>query len=429
VIIDRLRRVVAAPSTGAAVAQLWQALGSFVLQIMAAWLLGAAGLGLISLSLGVIVFATALASGVVGDSLVILDRHDRVVRGGLEGMALLICLLSVVLTAGVMIGLGILAPVQGLWFGLALAAFQLEELVRRMLMATMRFWRLVILDSTALAVSLGTLVVQYFRGPITVEAFLLSLFFGQVGGIIAGLLLVAAPERAVVPISRAGLSRVAGFGTMRGIQVSVTPGLLTASRTIVILILGQAALGHLEAARIFVAPALLIVQGLGSYLLTGYVRDREHPAARLVGRARSASLRLCGAALAAGVVLTALAPSFGHWVTGPSFAVDQVAVAGWALYVAGSASVQPFASLGAVLGKQPVVLACRAVDAAFALLLVWLLLGPLALGASLMPYALAAGLFLGGFLVRQFALRPLINHETPGSAGDLTTARTSDVHA
>lgn len=426
--IDRLRRGVAAPAAGAAVAQVWQALGSFILQILAAWLLGAAGLGVISLSLGVIVFATALASGVVGDSLVILDRRDRAVRGGLEGMALVICLGSVLVTTGAMIGLSILSPIQGLWFGLALAAFQLEELVRRLLMATMRFWRLLVLDSTALILSLATLVWWYLIAPVTVEAFLLSLFVGQAAGIIAGLFLVARPERVLVPITRAGLSRVAGFGMMRGIQVSVTPGLLTASRTVVILLLGQAALGQVEAARIFVAPALLVVQGLGSYLLSSYVRDRVQPASVLALRARNASIKLCGAALAAGALLTGLAPYLSHWVTGPSFSVDQVAVAGWSLYVAGSATVQPFASLGAVLGRQPVVLACRAVDATVALVLVWVLLGPLALSASLTPYALAAGLFLGGLLVRQFALRPLIRRGSAGSAGDLTTARTSDAH-
>ncbi|NHB84230.1 hypothetical protein G7085_05215 [Tessaracoccus sp. HDW20] len=60
---------------------MWQAVGNFGLQIIAAWTLGAAGLGLISLSLGVIILATALASGMVGDSLVILRREDPRVRG------------------------------------------------------------------------------------------------------------------------------------------------------------------------------------------------------------------------------------------------------------------------------------------------------------------------------------------------------------
>jgi len=429
VIADRIGRIVRAPAAGAAVAQVWQALGSFLLQVLAAWLLGASGLGVISLSLGVIVLATTLASGIIGDSLVILDRGDRVVRGGLEGMAVIICLLSVLVTAGSMVGLGLLTPVEGVWFGLALGAFQLEELVRRILMATMRFWRLVVLDSTALVFSLGTLGICYLNGPINVGVFLLALFVGQTAGIVAGLILISADERTVVPVTVAGIRQVALFGTMRGLQVSVTPGLLTASRTIVILILGQAALGQVEAARIFVAPALLIVQGLGSYLLTSYVRDRRQPAARLAARARNASLKLCGAALAAGAALTLLSPYLGHLVTGPSFSVDQIAVAGWALYVAGSATVQPFASLGAVLGRQPIVLACRAVDATIALSLVWLLLGPLGLSASLTPYALATGLFLGGILVRQFALRPLIHPESTGSTGDLTTARTCDVHA
>ncbi|MCB0910799.1 MAG: hypothetical protein KDB60_04185 [Propionibacteriaceae bacterium] len=426
---ERALKLLRAPATGAAVAQVWQALGSFALQIAAAWLLGASGLGLISLTLGVIVFATALSSGVVGDSLVILDRRDRVVRGGLEGMAVIINLVSMVATAATLVAVGLLPPVAGVWFALALGAFQLEDLARRVLMATMRFWRLVVVDSTALLFTLSTMGIWYLAAPITVEVFLLAVFVGQTAGLVAGLILIPRDERRLVPITWTGIRQVAGFGMMRGIQVSLTPGLLTATRMIVIVILGTAALGQVEAARIFVAPALLIVQGLGSYLLASYARDKQLPVVRLIGRSRSASLKLLAASLGAGVALTLLAPVLGHWITGPSFSVDQVAVAGWALYVAGSATVQPFASLGAVLGRQPIVLACRLTDATLALVLVWVLLGPLSLSASLTPYALATGLFLGGFLVRHFALRPLTNPGPGDSTGNLTTTRTSHVHA
>lgn len=425
----RFGRVMTAPATGAAVAQVWQALGSFLLQVAAAWLLGASGLGVISLSLGVIVFAAALASGVVGDSLVILDRHDRVVRGGLVGMAQLIGLASTAAATGGMLGLGVLGPAEAAWFAVALVAFQIEEIVRRALMATMNFWRLVVLDSTALGFSLATMVVWYFIGRVDVGTFLVALAVGQVAGVVAGVMLLAPNERALAPVTIAGLRRVAGFGLMRGVQVSLTPGLLTAARTVVIVLLGQAALGQVEAARIFVAPAMLVVQGLGSYLLSSYVRDRELPAPALVVRARRASVKLLGTAVLAGAMVTPLAPVLGYWVTGPSFTVDQFAVAGWALYIAGSATVQPFSSLAAVLGRQPTVLACRAIDASIALGLVWLVLGPLGLSASFLPFALAAGLFTGGVLVRHFALKPLTNTGVAGTIDDATTARISHVLA
>ena len=72
------------------VAQVWQAAGSFGLQLLAAWLLGASGLGLLSLCLSIIILATAVTSGMVGDSLVILDRRNRAIRAGLQFWALVL---------------------------------------------------------------------------------------------------------------------------------------------------------------------------------------------------------------------------------------------------------------------------------------------------------------------------------------------------
>ena len=55
--------LVTSPAAGALVAQTWQAAASFVLQVVAAHVLGASGLGLIALCLGVVVLTTAVTSG------------------------------------------------------------------------------------------------------------------------------------------------------------------------------------------------------------------------------------------------------------------------------------------------------------------------------------------------------------------------------
>ncbi len=73
----------------------------------------------------------------------------------------------------------------------------------------------------------------------------------------------------------AQIRTVAGFGGWRGAQVGIPPLILSAVRVIVAASVGAAALGQVEAARIFVAPATLAVQGLGSYLLASYVRDKQ----------------------------------------------------------------------------------------------------------------------------------------------------------
>lgn len=403
----RVAGLVRSRALAAVVAQVWQAVGSFALQIIAAWLLGAAGLGLISLCLGIIILATALTSGMVGDSLVILDRHDRRIRGGLQVWALILAVTSMVV-AGTWTALsGLLTPLQALLFAAALGAFQLEELVRRVFMATMHFWRLVVIDSTAVLCSLATIGISALVSTVGIATFFLGLLIGQLAGIVVGVAMLPVGERRLVSLRGAGIRTVAAFGSWRGAQVSVPPLVLTAARMVVTVAVGRAALGEVEAARIYVAPALLAVQGLGSYLLSSYVRDKASEVAVLKRRAWRASLVMMGAAVLAGVALAFSAPVLGRFVTGPSFSVDQLAVAGWACYVAASASCQPFASLAAVRGRQVKVFICRSINASVAIAVLWVLLVPLGASASWTPFALAAGLLLDGVLVRHFVLRPL----------------------
>jgi O-antigen/teichoic acid export membrane protein len=406
----------------AIVAQVWQALGTFGLQLVAAWVLGAAGLGMLSLCLGMIVLAAAIASGMVGDSLTVLDRHDRRIRAGLEFWALCLILISAV-TAGIGTWMsGLLPGGQALLFALALAAFQLEELVRRLYTATMRFWRLMIIDGAAVTTALAVLGAVGLFARIDLGSFLLGLAAGQFAGIVVGVCMLPAAERRLVSLRGAAVRAVAGFGAWRGAQVAVPQVILTSVRVMVTATVGAAALGQVEAARIFVAPAMLAVQGLGSYLLASYVRDRGADLRVLTRRAWHATVGMTVLAVLAGVVIVLAAPLVGPKVLGPNVRVDPVAVIGWSLWVAGSASLQPFASLAAAKGRPALVFACRSVDALVAIVASWVLLVPLAVSPSWMPFALAGGLFLGGLLVRQLVLKPL--YRQPATSPDVQ-ARTS----
>jgi O-antigen/teichoic acid export membrane protein len=398
------------------VAQVWQAVGSFGLQLVAAWLLGASGLGLLSLCLSIIVLATALASGMVGDSLVILDRQDRGIRAGLQFWALVLAGGSFLGAVIVLSATGLLTPVEALLMALALVAFQIEELIRRVFMATMRFWRLVVIDSAAVISTLGLIGVWALVQPVTVAAFFIALAVGQSIGITVGVLMLPAAERTLVPLRGAAIKLVAGFGAWRGAQVSIAPLVLTGTRVAVTAAAGGAALGELELARIYVAPVLLSVQGLGSYLLSSYVRDKTLALPLLTGRAWRASLAMVAGAIVIGAVIVGIAPLAAGMVSGPHVALDRLALAGWVLYVAASGSLQPFASLAAARGRPSQLLRCRAVDAIVVLTLVPLLLG-LGLAVSWTPFILAAGLVLGGILVRQFALKPLGRYQPRRSAG------------
>jgi large repetitive protein len=419
-------RLSSATGLAAVVTQVWQAGTSFAIQILAAHLLGAEGLGLVALCLGAIVVGTSVTSGLVGDSLTVLDRRDRRVRAGLEAWTLIATGLTTAVSVAVLWLTGALAGWQLVVFGLAGLAFQVEELLRRLLMANQRFWSLLAVDTTALVGSVAVLVGFGLTGTVTVTTFLVAVVVGQLLGAVVAFARIPAADRHVVPLSGADLRAVGGFGLWRGAQVGITPALLTAARTLVVASTGLAALGALEASRIFVAPAVLAVQGFGSYLLTSYVRDQHLELAALTRRAGRASLSLGAATVLFGGLAALVVPLAGHLVSGPDFEISPWAVLAWTAYSAAVATLQPFASLAAARRRQRAVFVARVVDSGVALGLVALvcLRG---LPTALVPIALAVGPLLGGFLVRRFVLRPMLTRTPPPGGPSATGGTRGDV--
>ncbi|HJX42977.1 MAG TPA: hypothetical protein VJ352_04820, partial [Geodermatophilus sp.] len=79
-----MRGLLRRPVTGALAGQVTQAVAGLALQVTAARELGAGGLAVFSLAYGAIVLVTAVCSGLVGDSLTVLDRTRPGVRAGLH---------------------------------------------------------------------------------------------------------------------------------------------------------------------------------------------------------------------------------------------------------------------------------------------------------------------------------------------------------
>lgn len=406
----RLRSLVTSHASGAVVAQVWQAAGSFVLQVAAAHVLGAEGLGLVSLCLGTIVLVTALTSGFVGDSLTVLDRGDAHVRGGLQWWTVVLGITGPALATAVLWGSGSLDATEAGLFFLAASLFAVEEVGRRLLMASLRFWRLVAVDSVALTTAVGVLVVIGLTGAISLGGFLGAVALGQAAGLLTIATMLAPGERWAAPVRGGAVRHVASYGVWRGAQVAVNPGVFTAVRLLVVTVAGAAALGHLEAARILVAPALLMVQGLGSYLLASYGRDRTLALSVLVARARRGSAALVLGALGVGLLIWLTAPLAGPWITGGEFAVPRLAVAGWVLYAAAIASMQPFVSLAAARGRQRVMLGVRLLDAAVSLaaLIAWLLAD---LPTAATPFVLAIGPVAAGLVTRFVVLSSMLREQ------------------
>jgi O-antigen/teichoic acid export membrane protein len=396
------RRLAAA---GGVSAQFSQAVASFVLTVAGVRFLPVSEFGVLALLLGSLVLATALMTGFVGDSLTVLDRRSPPIRAALEFWCLAIAGGLVIVGTALTLAPGLLDGGQALLFGLALAAFTLEDTARRLLMANLRFWSVVTVDLSALAVSTGFLVAMHVRrGHLELVDFLVALALGQLVATVVGVALLPAVERRLVRWRQPALATVGRFGGWRALQQVIRPGGLTIMRLIVVAAAGRAALGQLEAARVYMSPALLVVQGMGGFLLATYAADRHLSRAEAVRATDRTVGLLVASSLGLGVLAVVLVPELGPLVAGTQVHIDPVAVAGWATFTMAAAATMPYASLGAVRGRQSLVVGLRLVDTGASLAFVVVLLSVLALPPALAPFGLALGGFIGAALQRWVAL-------------------------
>jgi O-antigen/teichoic acid export membrane protein len=392
-------------AVGALVGQGTQALAGLVLQVAAARELGAAGLAVFSLAYGVLVLATAVSSGLVGDSLTVLDRHDPGIRAGLHVGAVLVAggagaggVLLAVLSGAVPVWAGLLA-------GPAVVAFVVEDTLRRLLMAAGRFWSLPAVDLTGLGLALATLVPAASAGELGLGSFVVALLAGRTGAALVAWVLLPAGERPHGPWRRPALRAVAAFGVWRAAAQTIRPTLLTLLRVLVVAAAGAAAYGPLEAARVYTAPAMVLVAGLGSFLLPHFVSLRPRGArAGLAAADRAAAALGLGVALLGGLAVLAL-PWAGPLLTGGGYAVPVAAVVGWGVYAAAAAALLPYASLASVHGRQRRVLALRSVELG-SLAAVALLVTAVDGGVVWSPLALALGPVVTALAVRRTLLVP-----------------------
>jgi hypothetical protein len=400
-----MTRRVSPRALGAVAAQFSQAFGSFVLQLAAVRTLDLKDFGAFAVLVGGIILATGIMTGFVGDSLTILDRHDHRIRAGLQ----IWCL---VLAGGTFAVSAILADQGGLAeldtalvFGLAAAVFVVEDTIRRLLMASLRFWSVVAVDLTHAAVALSWLAfARATTGELTLMDFMIALLVGQLAAILIAVIRLPSVERRLVSWRGASLGAVAGFGSWRGLQQGIRPATLTAARLLVLLAVGKAAVGQLEAARVYMAPALLVVQGVGSFLLAMYAVNRNTPIRHAVHRADRAAFTLVAASLALGALATVSVGWAGPLISGHQYSIDPLAVAGWAAFAASVAAVLPYASLSAVRGRQIHVVLLRFADAAISLAAVAAVLWWITGNSSMVPFAIAIGSLGGAVLQRRVAL-------------------------
>jgi O-antigen/teichoic acid export membrane protein len=389
---------------GGIAAQLSQALGSLVLQVIAARLLGADGLGAFAVLYGVIIMATGVCTGFVGDSLTVLDRGRRDIRAALQNWLLVLSLAGAVVAYAIAVIGGFLTAGPALVFAGATAVFLIEDALRRLLMANLRFWRIVAVDLTSLAGSLATLVVVAVTGgEIGLGTLMLSLLVGQSVAILAAVLQLPAGERWLASPARGAWGAVAGYGSWRAAQQFLRPGMLTAMRLLVVGVVGLATMGALEAARIYTAPMLLVVSGASSFLFASYAATGSHQSQELLRRADRGVLGLFGGTVAMSLVAVAAIGFAGPLLVGDSIQLTVTAVVGWCAYAVSVAAVTPYGALAAVRRRQAAVLGLRTADSVLSLTAVAALL--LAGGdPTFVPLVLAGCSLAGGIAIRQLLL-------------------------
>ena len=405
---------------GAVAAQFSQAAGSFLLQVLAARLLGKEGLAVFAVLSGLVVLATAVVSGFVGDSLTVLDRSATAVRAGLQWWLVTLSTGVALIASLGLWGSDYLTPWEALVFGLSGAAFVAEDSFRRLLMATMRFWAIVVVDLVSLIGSVGVVAVVHATSEVTLATLLEGLLVGQVAAMAVAIVLLPPSDRWWARGTTPDRGHVFRYGKWRALQVSVRPAMLAVMRVIVVAGVGRAAYGELEGARLFVAPATLAVNGASSYLFARFARTKDVATSKLLRQSDRGVVVLATASLGLGVIAALLVPSLGSAMVGDDFDLDRWGVFGWAVLAAATAAATPYGVLAAVRGRQGATLLVRLTDAVCSLVGVAIAM-QLDWSETSVPYVLAASAFLGGIgirvlIVADMKAKRVPEHHVVGSA-------------
>ncbi|MBA2624260.1 MAG: hypothetical protein H0U89_01430 [Acidimicrobiia bacterium] len=377
-------------------AQATAALSSFVLQLGAARNLGASRYGTFTILLAALVLLAALHGGLVGDTRTVLDRTAPHLRGPLAVTSTVFAATSFAVGGLGSWSFGLLDAAPAAGFGLLAAFWVLEDGGRRIFMARLEFWRLVAND---LSYAAGTVVVLGILASgghtLSLADFLLSMGCGALTAVLVARVQLPREELAHGAVTAAGLREVATFGSWRAAQAGIRPLATLVLRALVRVLASSSALGRLEVARLAVAPALILANGVGSFLLPYHATRRRSTGTDPVPSPGPVAV-LVALTLAYGAVVTVLAPRLADVATGGRVTVDAAAVAGWSIFAAAVAAGIPAGTAVLARGRSSLVFRLRAVDSVVGLVVAIALT---VISASLAPWGLAVGAVVGGALL------------------------------
>ena len=259
--------------TAALVSQGITAGSSLVLQVAALWQLGKAGLGVFAiLSQGIIVTFNSVHTGLIGDALAVFDRHEPGIRRALWIVSGWSALASIAVGFGGALLFVDLSVASALLFAAAVLAWTVEETGRRILMARLEFWRLVVNDAVFAVASLATVGAVVLIGRLTIDWLVASMLIGSAAAIVDAVRQLPRDEFEIGPSSPAELRRLFDFAGWRAGQIGIRPLSLLVSRLVIAGVTSTANLGLLEAARLVIAPVLTAANGLGVFLLPMFAK-------------------------------------------------------------------------------------------------------------------------------------------------------------
>lgn len=413
--VTRLLRKLASAGRSRAIAgvaaQGSQAVTSFALQLTAVRLLDLVDFGRFTVLYGFIVLGTALVSGLVGDPATVLDRHDRPIRAALQFWWLATGLglgLVVMLVAD---WTGFLSSGAAAAFGFATAAFLIEDVLRRLLMANLVFWRIVVVDVSGLIATLATVVALWAAGQdVELWHLLAALGAGQVLASLVAVVLLPRSDRYLVPVRPATLGPVLRYGSGRMMYRSLRP----ATQSLILVSAGTvaslAAVGELGITRTYMAPAALIVSGVVSVLFAEYAARRNESLRTLIKRADRNAVVLLVAVSLLGIAAVSALPWVAPLLTGDDREVSAVMVAGWAAFSAAVAMGSPYSELASVRGRQVITLVIRTIEAVLSVV-ASVAVAAATDGTTWIPATMAATTLVSSLAIRQFVLLPMVRRE------------------
>lgn len=385
------RRSTLGGASAAIVSQGVVAASSLVLQWLALRELGASGLGVFAiLSNGLIVTAAALHTGWVGDSLVILDRHEPAIRRALFVVAGISVVVSFVFGLGGALVFTDLTVRSAALFGLALTLWLVEETGRRLMMARHEFVQLVVNDVVFAVGSLGLTAVVMATSRLTMDWVIASLLVGSVLSIAAAA--VQLPFDELRPPARGPMAmrELAAFSSWRSGQLTMRPLGMLLSRVTVSMLVSPAALGIMEAGRLIIAPILTAAAGFGGFSLPFFTKRRNEQRLTMGIVYKFAAVSALGAALYIPVAFL-IAPTFETF--SKSGDLPAVLILSWCVYAVAYSANVPIVNALTSLMHSRVVFWGRCVDSAVIVALSALVV---TVGdVDLVPMAMTVGMAIG----------------------------------